>query len=72
MQCLRGVYIAIVCATLRLSSAELHTAPAAMELIVHTDDQIRMTKYIRGVYTPAGQIVSVEGNIDQVRPHYIV
>lgn len=40
---------------------------AAMEVILHTSEQIKMTKYVRGVYTNAGSVTHVEGNVEQVR-----
>lgn len=40
---------------------------AAMEIILHSEDNIRTIKYIQGVYTSAGAVFKVEGNMEQVR-----
>lgn len=42
---------------------------ATIELILHSDDNIRTIKYIHGVYTSAGAVFKVEGNMEQVS-HY--
>lgn len=50
-----------------VTSMQILDTTATMELIIHTDDQVKLTKYVRGIYSPAGKITNVEGNIEQVK-----
>ena len=43
---------------------------ATIELILHSDDNIRTIKYIHGVYASAGAVFKVEGNMEQVSHDY--
>lgn len=47
-------------------SAHILASAATIELILHNDDNVRAIKYIRGIYTTAGAVLNVEGNIEQV------
>lgn len=45
---------------------EIYSNEATIELILHSQDNIRSTKYIHGIYTSAGAVFKVEGNMEQV------
>lgn len=46
--------------------ADARATTATLELILHTQDNIRTSKYVRGMYSSAGAVMKVEGNLEQV------
>lgn len=62
------IVLIIVCLSISEVSCvtDVLASAATIELIMHSEDNVRTSKYVRGVYTTMGAVMKVEGNLDQV------
>ena len=53
-------------------NSDILDSTATIELVLHSKDNVRSSKYVRGVYTSAGAVRSVEGDLEQVNYIFLI